>query len=76
MGMGVKITARQIRFLLTDRKRAWGVQPLHVPDGVPKSLQGIYDPPLNEERKYCWGTLDGDTELSILRKWVKRGYKE
>ena len=35
MGMGVKITARQIRFLLGDRKRAWMVQPLHVPEGVP-----------------------------------------
>jgi hypothetical protein len=74
--MGVKITARQIRFLLTDRKRAWMVQPLHVSDGVPKDLQGYYDPPLDEQQNCGWGTLDGVTELAILQEWVARGYKE
>lgn len=74
--MGVKITARQIRFLLTDRKRAWMVQFLHVPDGVPKELQGFYNPPLDEQQNRGWGTLDPDTELAILREWVARGYKE
>ena len=76
MGMGVKITARQIRFLLTDGKRAWMVQPLHVPDGVPVDLQGYYAPPLDEQQNRGWGTLDADTELAILRNWVARGYKE
>ena len=75
MGMGVKITARQIRFLLTDR-RAWMVQPLHVPEGVPKELQGYYDPPVHEQQNRGWGTLDADAELAILREWVTRGYKQ
>lgn len=73
--MSVKITARQIRFLLTDRKRVWMVQPLHVPDGVPKDLQGYYDPPLDEQQNRGWGTLNGGAELAILREWVARGYK-
>jgi len=76
VGMGVKISARQIRFLLTDRRRAWMVQPLHVPEGVPKELQGYYDPPTDEQQGRGWGTLDADTELAILRVWVARGYKQ
>jgi hypothetical protein len=76
MGMGVKITARQIRFLLPDRKRAWMVQPLHVCGGVPEELRGYYDPPVDERQNRGWGTLDADTELAILRDWVARGYKQ
>ena len=74
VGLSVKITARQIRFLL-DRKRAWMVQPLHVPEGVPAELQGYYDPPLQEQQNCGWGTLNADRELEILRDWVARGFK-
>jgi hypothetical protein len=52
------------------------IQPLHVPDGVPKELQGHYNPPLDEQQNRGWGTLDSDAELAILREWVVRGYKE
>jgi hypothetical protein len=49
LGPTIKVTAKQIRFLLGSG-RAWMVQPLHVPDGVPKDLQGYYRVPLEEER--------------------------
>jgi hypothetical protein len=76
VGMGVKITARQIRFLLIDRKRAWAVQPLHVTEGMPQELQGYYGPPVGEQQNRGRGSLDADTELAILREWVARGYKQ
>jgi hypothetical protein len=75
VGLGVKVTARQMRFLLSDGKRAWMVQPLHVPDGVPRELQGYYAPP-TEQQNHGWGALDAATELAILRDWVARGYKQ
>jgi hypothetical protein len=74
VGLGVKITARQIRFLL-DAKRAWMVQPSHVPGGVPEELRGYYDPPREEQQGRGWGTLDADRELEILRDWVARGFR-
>jgi hypothetical protein len=70
----IKITPKQIRFLL-DWRRAWGVQPLHVPGGIPADLQGYYAVPLDEERKHGWGDLSAATELRVLRQWVARGYK-
>jgi hypothetical protein len=70
VGMDDKITARQIRFLLADRKRAWMVQPLHVPDGVPKELQGYYDPPLEAQQNCGWGRLDADTDCRPGRRRI------
>jgi hypothetical protein len=71
----IKITARQIRFLLSSG-RAWAVHPLHVPDGVPADLRGYYAVPLEEERRYRWGLLDGAQELEILRTWVASGFRQ
>src|SRR5262245_15648893 len=42
----IKVTAKQIRFLLSSG-RAWMVQPLHVPGGVPAALRGYYAVPLS-----------------------------
>jgi hypothetical protein len=71
----IKITAKQIRFLLSSG-RAWAVHPLHVSAGVPRDLQGYYDVPLDEQRRYRWGTLSGRRELAILRSWVASGYRQ
>ena len=72
----IKVTAKQIRFLLHSSDRAWIVQPLHVPGGVPADLRGYYAVPLDEERKYQWGVLSAKSELAALRSWVANGYKQ
>jgi len=71
----IKVTAKQIRFLLSPG-RAWMVQPLHVPGGVPADLRGYYLVPLDEQRKYQWGLLSAKMELAALRSWVSSGYKQ
>lgn len=76
MAPGVKVTAKQMRFLLGGGRRVWMIQPLHVPGGVPRELQGHYAPPTDEQQNRGWGALDAATELTILREWVARGYKQ
>ena len=71
----IKVTPKQIRFLL-EGGRVWMVQPLHVPEGIPKALCGYYSVSLEEERKHAWGRLDGKREQEILREWVAKGLKE
>jgi hypothetical protein len=75
MSPTIKVTAKQIRFLLSSG-RAWMVQPLHVPGDVPTDLRGYYSVPLEEERRYKWGLLDSETELAALRAWVASGFKQ
>jgi hypothetical protein len=75
VGPTIKITAKQIRFLLSSG-RAWMVQPLHVPGDVPRELRGYYAVPLDEERRYSWGGLDAATELAVLWAWVANGFKQ
>ncbi len=74
MVASIRITAKQIRFLLNSG-RAWAIQPLHVAGGVPAELQGNYAVPLDAQRQHRWGLLDEATELSALRLWVALGYK-
>lgn len=74
MEPSVRITAKQIRFLLGSG-RAWAILPLHVAGGVPTDLRGDYVVPLDAQRQHRWGLLDEATELSVLRSWVTRGYK-
>ena len=74
MEPSIRITAKQIRFLLGSG-RAWAVQHLHVADGVPAELRGNYAVPLDEQRRHGWGLLDEATELGVLRSWVALGYK-
>lgn len=71
----IKVTPRQIRFLL-ESGRVWMVQPLHVLGGVPKELCGYYSVSLEEERKHGWGRLNGKREQAILGEWVANGFKE
>ena len=71
----IKITPRQIRFLL-EGGRVWMIQPLLVPDGVPGDLCGFYSVPLEEERKHAWGRIDGHREQDILREWIAKGFKQ
>jgi len=68
----IKITARQIRFLLVGR--VWMIQPLHIAEGVPKHLQGFYCVPLAEQRRYQWGLLNEAEELQILESWIASGF--
>jgi hypothetical protein len=75
MRPSIKVTPRQIRFLLSSG-RVWAVQPLHVPEGVPTDLQGYYSVPLEEERRHRWGLLDAGRELDIFRAWVASGFKQ
>ena len=74
MEPSVRITAKQIRFLLGSG-RAWAVQPLHIAGGVPAELRGDYAVPLDAQRQHRWGLLDEATELSVLRSWVALGYR-
>ena len=75
MNPTVKITARQIRFLLGS-KRVWAIQSLHVRGGVPTHLRGYYAVPLAEERRHAWGRLDGASELAVLRDWAQKGFQQ
>src|SRR4051812_46450198 len=75
VGPTIRVTAKQIRFLLGSG-RAWMVQPLHVPDGVPKDLQGYHRVPLEEERRHRRGLLKGAQELDILRALVAVGFMQ
>ena len=60
----VKVTRRQIRFLL-GQGRAWMIQPLHVHAGVPAELRGQYSVPHDE----VWGGV-GDPGWRTLARWA------